>query len=146
MTGEIVMEMPGGDNTTILTNVTETVPVPIIEAPEVAVIMVPEPVLEEIPEPVMEVNYSYSYSKEYSSVVYGYMYSNNYNYTRRIGRQRGRDGHWHTMYANGTVLNDDGEPEDYSIDYGYDYETGEVTVDLGDEGVGEAEDDIPEEM
>lgn len=145
-TGEIVMEMPGGDNTTLLSNGTEEIPEPVISPPEIVVTEEIVPVEVEIPEPVMTVTYSYSYSKDYSYEVYGYMYSYYYSYSRRIGRQMGKDGHWHNMYANGTVTNDDGEPEDYSIDYSYDYSTDEITVDLGDEGVGEPEEEMPEEM
>lgn len=145
-TGEIVMEMPGGDNTTLIANGTETIPEPDAKEmkPEIVVTEEIVPVEVIIPEPVMVATYSYSYSKDYSYEVYGYMYSYYYSYSHRIGRQMGKDGHWHNLFANGTVTNDDNEVEDYSIDYSYDYSTGNITVDLaGDEGVGEPEEELP---
>jgi hypothetical protein len=142
VTGEIIATMPGGDPNTTLNNATEEVEQPKIEEPEVVVTteIVPEEI--EVPEPILIPTYSYSYSMDYSysKVVYGYMYS------RVVSRDRSRDGKWHNIYGNGTVENDEGEIEDYSIDYEYNTTTNEITVDLGDESTGETINEIPEEV
>lgn len=69
-----------------------------------------------------------------------------YGYSGAISRDHGRDGHWHNIYGNGTVVNDDGEIEDYSIDYEYNTTTNEIVADLGNQSTGETVPEIPEEL